>query len=258
MRISLCQMDMIWEDKKKNIKKAEEFMAQAAALGADMILFPEMSFTGFSMRLDVTGETVPETKQRMTELSVKYQIASGFGWTAVQEDLGENHYTLISDLGEELSDYIKIHPFSYAGEDKVFRAGEKLTAAEYKGMKLGTVICYDLRFPELFQGLSDMADTILVPANWPRKRAEHWKLLLRARALENQVYVLGINCAGEKDGIFYSGDSCAVDPLGNLIAGYIQGEQLLMVDIEPDVKKYREEFPVRQDRRTDLYRRIWQ
>lgn len=256
MKISLCQMDIIWESKEENQKKAEEFMRKASELGADMILFPEMSFTGFSMRIDHTGEQRQETKLKMMELAGRYRISTGFGWTALENGMGENHYTLLSDTGAELSDYVKLHPFSYAGEDRVFRAGEELALAEYRGRRLGTVICYDLRFPEVFQALSRKADIILVPANWPERRAEHWKLLLRARALENQVYILGINCAGEKDGIFYSGDSCVVNPAGELTAGYIQGEQLLTVEIADDVERYRAEFPVKQDRRTEFYKKI--
>lgn len=256
MVVAICQFDMIWEDKEKNLKKAEAFLKQAKESGADLILFPEMSFTGFSMNIEKIGEREEETAVDMERLSAEYCIASGFGWVRRVGDKAENVYSLISNKGERLADYVKAHPFGYAGEDRYYEKGNRVVTVPFLGKRIGLSICYDLRFPELFQALSKTADCILVPANWPAERAEQWKVLLRARAIENQADVIGINRCGTGQGIFYSGDSCAIDAQGRVIAGYAEGEQLLLIELLEDSKEYREKFPVKRDRRTEWYKEI--
>lgn len=256
MRISLCQTNIIWEDKSKNYKKAASFMEQAEHENSDIILFPEMSFTGFSMNIQKTGEQNQETISVMRESAERYQIAVGFGWVKLAGSMAENHYTVIDSCGNLLGDYVKIHPFSYAGEDRYFKGGDRLAFAEFKDSTIGISICYDLRFPELYQGLSKAADIIIVPANWPAARSGHWEALLKARAIENQAYMIGINCVGEMNGILYSGDSCVFCPNGEKTGEYAQNEKLVTVDIDQDVEACRRKFPVKQDRRTALYKRI--
>lgn len=128
---------------------------------------------------------------------------------------------------------------------------------------MGVQICYDLRFPEPFQILSKKADLILVPANWPAARSGHWKSLLKARAIENMVYVAGINCAGEMEKQFYSGDSRLYAPDGTKLKKetvrlleYCAEERVMIYDLQNDVHRYRECFPVKEDRREILYQRL--
>ncbi|MEQ8155575.1 MAG: nitrilase-related carbon-nitrogen hydrolase, partial [Clostridiaceae bacterium] len=115
---------------------------------------------------------------------------------------------------------------------------------------------YDLRFPEVFQAVSKNVSIIIVPANWPEKRREHWRCLLKARAIENQVYILGINCVEENNGLYYSGDSCVIDSSGNTLKELSYKEGLIIQDIEDNTDKIRREFPVKADRKTKFYKKI--
>ncbi|MEQ8199588.1 MAG: nitrilase-related carbon-nitrogen hydrolase, partial [Clostridiaceae bacterium] len=186
----------------------------------------------------------------------EYSINIGFGWVKGNGAKAENHYTIINPKGEIILDYIKIHPFSYSEEDKFFISGNELKFCNVKGIGLSAFICYDLRFPEVFQAVSKNVSIIIVPANWPEKRREHWRCLLKARAIENQVYVLGINCVGENNGLYYSGDSCVIDPSGNVLKEMSYKEGLIIQDIEDNTEKIRREFPVKADRKIKLYKEI--
>lgn len=299
MRIALYQMHIEWEDKQANMEKVEaklRALAEAQHEPAseaqqesssekqiDVLLLPEMSFTGFSMNTDTTKEEKEETIEKMKLLAKQYNIAIGFGWVkdCSKEDCSkeycdkeyrsgeyqneeycnehfrgkkaENHYTIVDKTGECISDYAKIHPFSFAGEDLKFQGGEEITSFWLEGVPCSNFICYDLRFPEIFQIASKTANMIIVPANWPAKRSSHWKALLQARAIENQVYIIAINCVGQMDNLYYSGDSCVINPDGQVLDMLSDEEGLIIYDFADDVETYRSSFPVKQDRREDLY-----
>lgn len=258
MKIALYQMQILWEDKKANLGKLEKQLKAASEQKVELILLPEMSYTGFSMNTEVTkeegifGASVAETAR----LARKYRIAVGFGWVKACGEKCENHYTVVNKDGEVISDYAKLHPFSYSGEDEKFYGGERLTAFSLEGIPFSGFICYDLRFPEIFQRVSESAHVIMVPANWPARRSHHWKALLQARAIENQVYLLGINCVGMMDGLYYSGDSCVISPDGQILCELHDEEGILICDLSDDVMQYRSTFPVKQDRREVLYRQL--
>ena len=122
------------------------------------------------------------------------------------------------------------------------------------GRKIALFICYDLRFPEIFQIAAREADVLLVIANWPQIRREHWQTLLRARAIETQSYVVGVNCVGMHDGCAYSGDSMAVDSIGNILGMLSGSEGILVCDLDDRAWSLRHKFSTRADRREDLYR----
>ncbi len=256
MRIGICQMNIIYENKEKNIEKAEKFIHNAVCAEAEILLFPEMSFTGFSMNTELTKEKDSYTVNKMRSLAVKNNIAIGFGWTAVVGEKCENRYTVIDKNGDIISEYTKIHPFSYSGEDKYFKGGNKISLFELGNIKFSTFICYDLRFPEIFQAASAKADIIIVPACWPDARADHWKALLKARAIENICYITGINCTGNIGGIEYSGGSCVYSPQGKLIYSMENEEGTAFIDIDNDVSLYRKAFPAKKDRQTELYKNL--
>lgn len=260
MKLALGQLKIEWEDKEANLKKAEAYIKLLAEQGTELFLLPEMSLTGFSMETDRTKETDKETVERIGALAKRYHVAIGVGWVKDAGTLCENHYSIVSPDGE-LLDYAKLHPFSYGGETGYFQGGDALPVCEYKGFCVGVQICYDLRFPEPFQTLSRDADLIVVPANWPAPRREHWSCLLKARAIENMVYLAGINCAGQMGGQYYSGDSALYGPDGKrlepkrlTLMGSCPEEQVLLYETENDVSVYREHFPVKQDRRETLYK----
>lgn len=253
IRIALYQMNIKWEEKEANFRKVEEQLKKAAEQRTELLLLPEMSFTGFSMNTDLTGEKEEYTVSRMRQYSRSYQLAIGFGWVKDCGEICENHYTIVDSAGEICSDYVKIHPFSYAGEHERFRGGRELADYVLKDIPFSTVICYDLRFPEIFQIASKKAHVILVPANWPHKRRHHWKSLLSARAIENQIYLLAINCVGWMNDQYYSGDSCIISPDGKILQSISKEEGILCYDLEDDTEKYRRDFPVKEDRREELY-----
>lgn len=262
MKTALGQLHLYWEDKQQNLEKVEQYMRILSERDVDLFLLPEMSLTGFSMHTDRTKEAGKETVDRIQKLARKYDMAVGVGWVKDAGSLCENHYSIVTPEAEIL-DYTKLHPFRYGGETAYFQGGNALPVCEYKGFRIGVQICYDLRFPEPFQRLSRDVDLILVPANWPAARSSHWKCLLQARAIENMVYLAGINCAGEMDGKFYSGDSGIYAPDGEKVVteelrlpGYCAEEKVLLCEWENDVGQYRERFPMKEDRRESLYKKL--
>lgn len=256
IKAALCQTEILWEDKPQNIGKAENFIKAAAGQNAEIVLFPEMSFTGFSMDIEKTKEFHMETADRVKEFAARYGVLIGFGWVKAAENKAENHYTVISKDGEILSDYVKIHSFQYGGEGEQFVSGSSVCSFHYRGVCFTPFICYDLRFPEIFRMAMDETDVYLIPANWPSSRSMHWNTLLKARAIENQAYVLGINCVGEIGGLSYHGDTSAIDPNGNLI-GYLSGKEgILYIPIDTRDLGIRKSFPVRADRKPSVYGKL--
>lgn len=253
--IGAFQSSIIWEDKEKNINKLESRLLSAKDSNVDLVLLPEMSFTGFSMNTKKTGEDNPITKEKIIALCKRYDIAVGFGWVRKTVD-SENHYTVIDKNGDQISDYVKIHPFSYSEENKHFIGGEALSFFKINQITFSTVICYDLRFPELFRMASRKADIVIVPANWPQKRMEDWDCLLKARAIENQIYVIGVNCVGEIGGLDYSGHSSIIAPDGNVLCFSTDEDKLLIQRIVDDVDDYRASFPTYVDKRPDVYKHL--
>ncbi len=258
MKIALGQMEICWEDREASLQKVERCMELLSRRGTELFLLPEMSLTGFSMRTERTKEH-GETKACAAELARTYGMTVGIGWVKDAGAWCENHYSLVGPDGV-LLDYAKLHPFGYGGEAEAFRGGNRLPCCRVGAFRTGVQICYDLRFPEPFQILSREAELILVPANWPASRREHWDCLLRARAIENQAYIAGINCAGRMGRLYYSGDSGIYSPDGVLlkaeavpIPNGCPEELLLCYEMENDVEAYRGRFPVKRDRREDLY-----
>lgn len=252
MKIAIAQTEIIFEDKSQNINKAIEFIKEASTNAASLILFPEMSFTGFSMNVDKIADSLDETLSFLKEISAKYSISIGAGFVKKnQNGLGENHYALVSSNGDILFDYIKRHPFTYGGETKYFTSGNDLVTASICDVPISVQICFDLRFPTGFFKLANDTHLMLVPANWPEKRICQYRALLTARAIENQYYVLGINCTGEQGKITYNGQSVLISPKGDILldAGNLEG--LYYYDFQDDVLLRREKFPVLDDRRFD-------
>ena len=171
----------------------------------------------------------------------------------------ENHCMIVDETGKIITDYTKIHPFSYGTESKFYSGGEHVTSCQIKGIPVSPLICYDLRFPEIFQACSVHSHVITVIANWPTPRRCHWISLLKARAIENQCYILGVNRCGNGDGLEYSGDSMIIDPYGKIVAMAKETSQTVVIGEIDDtiVTKYRQEFPLKQDRKPSLYRQLY-
>jgi omega-amidase len=256
MRIGIAQTNIKFEDREFNIKKAAELIRQAKMNNAELVVFPEMSFTGFSMNTLATKESDSATLNFLKKAAVENKIAVAAGWVCAYGDKAQNHYSIVDENGIVISDYIKIHPFSLSGEDSLFIAGSSVSNIIFKNRHLCTFICYDLRFPELFSSIANDADIIVVAANWPASRESHWKALLTARAIENQCYVVGVNCVGSQKQLHYSGGSCVINPVGAYLYYAGETECLSIVDLPDDVGTYRAQFPFIKDRRVDLYKKL--
>ena len=217
MKIAIVQLNIKWEDKVYNKQQVISYVKEAKNTASDLVLFPEMTLTGFSMNVEVTKEANNETIDFVKSLAREYNISIGIGWVKDIGGSAENHYTIIDENEGILADYTKIHSFSFAGEDKHFTSGNSIVQFSMKGYSITPFICYDLRFPELFRTVVGETHIYIIPANWPKARREHWRSLLKARAIENQSYVVGINCVGNVGDLEYSGDSCAITPSGEIV-----------------------------------------
>ncbi|WP_373898002.1 nitrilase-related carbon-nitrogen hydrolase [Haloimpatiens sp. FM7315] len=254
MKLALAQMKVVFENKEFNMKACEKFIIEAKRRKVDLIVFPEMTLTGYSMKVSRIGDRNFETLNFFEEFSKAYNISIGVGYVNTEGKLGKNMFTIIDKYGKSLCSYCKIHPFSYAKEDEFYEKGENICFANVEDICITPFICYDLRFPEIFQLASKKARLITVSANWPQKRKEHWITLLKSRAIENQCYVAGVNIVGEAGNEIYSGNSMIVDPSGNIISTLENSEGLIVSDIyEHKVRELRGEFKLKDDRREDLY-----
>ncbi len=252
----MAQMEPLWENKEGSFEKAEGFLKEAAGERVDFLLFPEMSMTGFSMHPEKIGEEPGSfaTLNHFREKAREYGLYLGVGYVEYRQPKSYNCYAILGPGGEVLADYRKIHPFTFGTEALHYAGGEEIVSCRVKEFTVAPFICYDLRFPEIFQIASREAGLMVVPANWPWERREQFITLLQARAIENQCYVAGINRVGRARTLSYTGDSLVADPFGQVIAGGGDGEKLVTADLDGKlVEDYRREFPAKKDRREDLY-----
>ena len=146
--------------------------------------------------------------------------------------------------------YAKIHPFSFAGEHERYAAGDKHVTVPIDDLNVSVFICYDLRFADEFWALAEQTDLYVVPANWPQPRHEHWSVLLKARAIENQAYVLGVNRVGPAKDLPHAGGSALIDPMGRTLIEGAADQAVLVAEADPAVvADVRAKFPFLADRR---------
>ena len=259
MKLAIAQTDIAFENYAENQNTAKAWIEKAAEAKADAIFFPEMSFTGFSMHVSQIAPYGADAVHAMRQLAKKQHIAIGFGYVAKAADgRGQNRYQVVLPSGEICLDYQKIHPFSYGKEDQYYEKGSRIAVGNLCGVPLSALICYDLRFPEVFRLAAQKASILLVPANWLAQRSSHWNTLLRARAIENQVYVLGINCVGRQNTLKFLGQSACYDPEGNCLVQCDQNASLSYVTIETPVSQFRSAFPTAEDARLSWYTAAYQ
>lgn len=258
MKIAIVQSEILFGDKTQNLQRAERAFQELTKQGGELVCFPEMSFTGFSMNTANTAENDFYTQKQMAQWCKKYHVMAAFGWVKANgAGLAENHYTVLDKSGAVVSDYIKIHPFSYSGEHLFFKGGDRLSFFLCGDMTVSSFICYDLRFPEIFQAAAKQAELILVAANWPCQRELHWKILLQARAIETQSIVVGINCVGQQGNTSYRGDSAAFHADGTQLCSLGDKENIRVLDLPQNVGQIRQDFNVRQDRQEKLYEQFY-
>ena len=252
VRVAGLQYDTVWEDPAANFARLRPWIAGSAAMGVRLLVLPEMFATGFSM----ATESIAEPEDGPSSSFLVEQAAQHDMWLggSVPERADEasrpaNTFVLAAPDGT-VTRYRKIHPFTYGGETKHFRAGDEFVTIDVEGMRVSLFVCYDLRFADEFWKLAVDTDVYLVPANWPEARRLPWMALLQARAIENMAYVIGCNRVGSGNGLPYSGDSRIIDPLGEILASAAQTESILLADISAErVAEVRDRFRFLQDRR---------
>jgi predicted amidohydrolase len=199
MKIALVSLNQIWEDKNLNLVECEKYIKDASLNDVKLIIFPEMTLTAFSINTDLISEKENNsfTISSFKELSIKYNIAIVFGVVIKEKIKSSNRMYFLDNNGNTLEYYKKIHPFSFANEDDYYVSGEDIKVIEFNNVKFGLTICYDLRFSNLYHEISKQnTDCIINIANWPSKRIDHWNTLLKARAIENQQFIIGVNRIG--------------------------------------------------------------
>lgn len=256
MRVAAIQLDVVWEDPPANYRRAEKRIQEAAALGAGLVILPEMFACGFSMRPD----RVAEVPGGPTEAFLA-EVAGGLGvhvlaGVPLRLDAGapRNCAVLVGPDGA-VRRAGKLHPFSFAGEHEHYAFSDEVHTWEVGGLRITPLVCYDLRFAEPFRLAAARTDLFVVVANWPERRRAHWQTLLRARAIENQAFVVGCNRVGDGDGLHYAGDSAILSPWGEALSGAAEQETVLVADLDPAaITAARAAFPALRDRRPEAYR----
>jgi len=256
MKVAAAQMDIAWHDRETNHVKIREMAERAKAAGADLIVFPEMVATGFSMDTSVTAEPMDgPTPSLFRGLAQDLEMAVVGGFVRKSEKGRPQNVSLAVDpKGADLALYAKIHPIGLLQEDRHYDPGDRTVPFHLGPVHAGCLICYDLRFPEVFRPLADRCGLILVIASWPAVRQRHWDILLPARAVENQLYVVGVNRVGEGGGHLFTGGSAIIDPAGETIARGGSAETLVVGEIDPQrVEQVRSDMPFLKDRRSDYF-----
>lgn len=246
LNIALIQEDLVWEDSYANLKLFEKYLNGIDS--ADLVILPEMFNTGFSMN----PQKVAQGKKGvavswMKEKSIENNFAM-IASIATQENDKFYNRLMMSYPCTSVKHYNKRHLFRMGGEHEKYEAGVESNIWSYFGWRIKALVCYDLRFPVWSRNKNDY-DILIYVANWPAPRAEAWKTLLKARAIENQCYVIGVNRVGEDGrGIKYSGDSMVVDPKGIAIEKLNDKPGMITATLDlSELNVFREQFPVHLD-----------
>ena len=249
LRAALGEYDIGWHDPATSVQRAHDVIAGAARLRARLVILPEMCTTGFTMEGSRWAEPLSTEHGASGALAAAARehhlwVLAGLSLREESPSRLVNAAVLFDPAGSVAAIYRKQRLFTYAGEQEVYTAGDGPVVVTIEGARLGLFICYDLRFPELFRAVAPDIDAALIIANWPERRRMHWDVLTRARAIENQCYVVAVNRTGIGDGVEYDGGSVAYDPWGEPLGIGGGGNAPRVVDIDPGrVKLVRARYP---------------
>jgi len=248
LTVTLIQTELIWEDIPANLAMFDQKI-DGISEKTDVIILPEMFTTGFTMNVEKAAE--PMTGQTVSWLvaKAKQKQAHIMGSVIIEENKKYFNRLVWATPDGNILTYDKKHLFRMAREHKVFSLGNSHLTITVNGWKLRTFICYDLRFPVWCRNIGNQYDAAIYIANWPAKRAYHWKLLLPARAVENQSYVIGVNRVGsDGKGNAHSGDSSIIVPTGEILFQKADVPCIHTATLSYDkVKEFRETFAAWQD-----------
>ncbi len=248
LRIALAQVDLVWENPEQNRLNLERGIANLKSL-CDLVILPETFTTGFSTSAYDLAEPMDGlTIKWLINLSATTQIAICGSLIIKDGDQVFNRFVFVQPNGQIVF-YDKRHLFSIGGEAHPFKQGNKKLIVTYLGWRIALYICYDLRFPVWCRNVND-TDLMIFTANWPASRSEVWNILLKARAIENQVVVAGVNRVGtDGNGIFYSGNSQVINMKGENFVPFFSSENgWLIYEVSlNELQIFRKKFPVAKD-----------
>jgi predicted amidohydrolase len=249
----LVQLDIVWEAAEANRRRIASLLEDLDIAPGALIVLPEMCTAGFSMNVAAIAQGPGgDNAAFFAGLAQQYQswVLAGL----VHRDAkgsGLNQAVAFDPSGREVARYTKMYPFTFAGESEHFTRGAGIVTFDWQGLTVAPFICFDLRFPEVFRAAAwEGVDVFTVIANFPTARHEQWACLTRARAIENQAYVLAVNRAGDDPNVAYQGGSRAIDPMGKVTGEGGDTENILTCDVDPSyLRTCRERFPVLRDMR---------
>ncbi|KAB0667256.1 carbon-nitrogen family hydrolase [Oryzomonas japonica] len=255
LRAAAIQFNVRQGDVDANLAHVREALKRAAAQGVNLAVLPEMWSSGFAYKsLNELAQRTAGIVEELLALSRELKLVIV---GSMPEPNGDKVFNTVflADNGTLAGVYRKIHLFSLLGEDRAFSGGNRWLLAETSVGKVGVIVCYDLRFPELSRRLAvEGAQMICVPAQWPRPREEHWRTLLRARAIENQLFVVACNACGPIGKLELFGMSMVIDPKGEVLAEAGDGEGEIVADLDMQaMADWRAQIPCFNDRRPEYY-----
>ena len=229
------QWDIAWEDAKANRRRVRELLDASDVPAGSLIVLPEMFAAGFSMHVRAIAEAPDRPNERFLADLARAKRSHVLGGVVHQAASGRglNQAVAFDPKGAEVARHTKLFPFTHAGESDHYEPGRAITSFDWQGMTVAPFICFDLRFPEVFRLAAWRgAELMLVVANFPAPRAEHWTTLTRARAIENQAYVAAVNRIGRDPNTHYPGLSRVIDPWGDLVRDAGGDEAVLIERID--------------------------
>ncbi|ORJ58292.1 carbon-nitrogen family hydrolase [Geothermobacter hydrogeniphilus] len=258
VKVSSLQFHIALGEIKTNLVKATAALGRVADQGAQLAVLPEMWSCGYDYKR--LPELAMETPRVLDELC---RISEESGMVIVgslPEKERENVFNTayVIDRGRVAGRYRKLHLFSFMGEDRFLSSGKESLVVTTRVGRLGVAICYDLRFPELFRKLTlEGAEIICLPAEWPKPRQDHWRTLLRARAIENQLFIAATNCCGVQGKLDFFGMSLLIEPRGDVLAEAGATDTELIAEFEfAQLQDYRAQIPCADDRRPEVYGKL--
>lgn len=258
MKIACIQLDVAFAEPKKNFHNVQKYIEKVASEGAELVVLPEMWNTAYALTkleqlADIEGN---QTKKFLSELARTHHVHIVGG--SVSTKKGSNFYNTMyvySNEGNLVAEYDKAHLFRLMDEHLYLQAGNQENVFSLGSIQAGGVICYDLRFPEWLRAHALAgAKVLFVPAQWPKARIDHWKILLQARAIENQCFVIAVNRTGVDPNNQFNGQSMIIAPWGKVLWTGAEEEGYAVIDVDfSEVEEVRTRIPVYEDRRPTIY-----
>ncbi|WP_342542633.1 carbon-nitrogen family hydrolase [Paenisporosarcina sp. FSL H8-0542] len=263
MKIACIQLDVAFAEPEKNFSNVQKYIKKVASEGAELVVLPEMWNTAYALTelehlADVEGQ---RTKEFLSELARTYHVHIVGG--SVSTKKGDSFYNtmyIYSNEGQLVSEYDKAHLFRLMDEHLYLKAGNQSNVFSLGSIQAGGVICYDLRFPEWLRAHALAgAKVLFLPAQWPETRIDHWRILLQARAIENQCFVIAVNRTGNDPNNQFNGQSMIIAPWGKVLWTGADDEDYAIIDVDfSEVEEVRTRIPVYEDRRPLLYKPLFE